>query len=153
MDSRSNLNYAPAKVSRIRIPESTVVNKYTKIKAKVDTSDPAPWIHAKQTRELEELVKLDGFVLNPRFKGIVESRSFDSVKDILKILEHEDKGPVIKVKRPHAFSTDPKHCNETTKETEEEQQKMNNEELDETENKRTMKNDIEEQEDEDEDGH
>lgn len=68
----------------------------------MDTADPAPWIHATPKKMLEELAELDGFKLNPRFKGIVESRSFDSVQDILEILDHEKEGPIVKLHRKRA---------------------------------------------------
>ena len=80
-----------------QIAEDIVID-YSYVKPKVDDNDPAPWIHTQQ-RPLEKLAKLDGFLLNPRFAGIVESKSFDTVQDILEILEHESEGPVIKLHR------------------------------------------------------
>ena len=77
---------------------TTTSNKYCNVQSKIDTKDPAPWIHTSK-RVVEELAELDGFLLNPRFAGIVESKSFDSVQDILEILEHENEGPVVKIHR------------------------------------------------------
>ena len=100
IDTRSNLIYSSSQASRPRSlqPTGTVTN-YSNVKPKVDTEDPAPWIHTMPTKPLEELIELDGFLLNQRFAGIVESKSFDSVQDILEILEHESDGPIVKLHR------------------------------------------------------
>lgn len=76
--------------------DDTRSSKLSHIKSKVDTSDPAPWIHTDR-RMLEEMAQLDGFMLNPRFRGIVESKSFDSVQEILEILDMEGEGPIIRI--------------------------------------------------------
>lgn len=58
------------------------VKKFTRdAKPKVDSSDPTPW--ARHPREdIEALTEVEGFLINPRFRRLVQSHSFQSNKEL-----------------------------------------------------------------------
>lgn len=59
------------------------VKKYVRnAKPKVDTSDPTPW--ARHPRTLQELTESEGFLINPRFKSMVELSNFRSAEELLR---------------------------------------------------------------------
>ena len=78
-------------VSSIELYQNDIT-RFKHVTAKVDHRDPCPWTHHPR-HTLDELVELDGFLLNPRFDGVVKSHSFDSIGQLLSYLGKEDVPP------------------------------------------------------------
>lgn len=64
------------------------VKRFKKVRAKVDTSDPAPWAH-HQVHSIEELVDREGLRANVRISGMVKSHSFGSQREMQEVLDSE----------------------------------------------------------------
>ena len=80
INTRANVHYQPSP-GKFQMPTNDVKKYARDAKPKVDTSDPTPW--ARHPRSLEELTESEGFLINPRFKKIVESSNFQSPEELL----------------------------------------------------------------------
>ena len=75
-----NPDYQPS-MSTVHIAQHNTSKYSSKARAKVDTSDPVPWKH-RPRENIDELVEPDGFMVNPRFKRLVQSNTFQSIDEL-----------------------------------------------------------------------
>lgn len=79
LNTRANVQYRPSP-GNFHMRTNDVKRFVRDAKPKVDTSDPIPW--ARHPRALEELTDCEGFLINPRFKRLVQSGSFQSSEEL-----------------------------------------------------------------------
>ena len=79
IDTR-NPQYQPS-LSTYRIARHDTSKYSAEATARVDTSDPTPWKH-KPRQDIDQLTEADGFLLNPRFRNLVQSNSFQSIDEL-----------------------------------------------------------------------
>ena len=78
---------APRMPTRVKMT-SNDIKRFKNVPAKIDTSDPVPWVHCQQ-HCLEELIDPDGLWANARISGMVKSRSLGSQREIQEAIENK----------------------------------------------------------------